>query len=79
MNHPRSICHGESPTPVTGLRPEDAAAPRPACPVCPHPSDTHDTIALRYCAATAAGTKTRGCVCVDPPAGPFTQRRGRAA
>jgi hypothetical protein len=35
-----------------------------ACPVCPHPSDTHDEIGTRYCAATAAGKFERGCVCV---------------
>ncbi|HEY3470106.1 MAG TPA: RGCVC family protein [Amycolatopsis sp.] len=34
------------------------------CPSCPHPLGTHDAIAHRYCAATAAGRGTdRGCVC----------------
>ncbi|WP_290055383.1 RGCVC family protein [Amycolatopsis solani] len=34
------------------------------CPSCPHPLGTHDAIARRYCAATAAsGTAGRGCVC----------------
>ena len=34
------------------------------CPVCPHPSDAHDQIGARYCAATVAGKFERGCVCV---------------
>ena len=34
------------------------------CAVCPHPWDAHDRIGLRYCAATAAGALSRGCVCV---------------
>jgi hypothetical protein len=34
-----------------------------SCPVCPHPTDTHDEIGTRYCAATAAGKFERGCVC----------------
>ena len=34
------------------------------CPSCAHPHGTHDAIARRYCAATAAGQGTdRGCVC----------------
>ncbi|MFI5584775.1 RGCVC family protein [Amycolatopsis sp. NPDC051758] len=34
------------------------------CPACPHPLGTHDTIARRYCAASAASHATdRGCVC----------------
>lgn len=34
------------------------------CAVCPHPCAAHDRIGLRYCAATAAGAFSRGCVCV---------------
>jgi hypothetical protein len=33
------------------------------CPVCPHPADAHDALGRRYCAATAAGTLDRGCIC----------------
>ena len=33
------------------------------CP-CGHIVDDHDRIALRYCAATASGHLSRGCVCV---------------
>lgn len=29
--------------------------PHALCPVCPHPEDAHDSISLRYCAATVAG------------------------
>ncbi|MDT7805860.1 MAG: hypothetical protein QOI78_9293 [Actinomycetota bacterium] len=42
----------------------DVARSGEQCPSCPHPLGTHDTIARRYCAATAAGQGTdRGCVC----------------
>lgn len=34
-----------------------------ACPACPHPLDTHDPIDLRFCRATTAGSRTRGCTC----------------
>jgi hypothetical protein len=34
-----------------------------SCPVCPHPTDSHDAIGVRFCAATAAGQFERGCVC----------------
>jgi hypothetical protein len=34
------------------------------CAVCPHPMDDHDLIGVRYCAATAARSTSRGCVCV---------------
>lgn len=34
------------------------------CAVCPHPREAHDRIGLRYCNATAAGSLSRGCVCV---------------
>lgn len=34
------------------------------CAVCPHPLKAHDRIGLRYCTATAAGSFSRGCVCV---------------
>jgi len=37
------------------------------CAVCPHPWTTHDRIAARFCAATAAGKFTRGCVCTPYP------------
>ena len=32
--------------------------------VCPHPWEAHDRIGLRYRNATAAGSLSRGCVCV---------------
>jgi hypothetical protein len=41
----------------------------PTCATCPHPQDTHDVIAARYCAATLAMAITRGCVCKVAPAG----------
>ncbi|HWE91633.1 MAG TPA: RGCVC family protein [Pseudonocardiaceae bacterium] len=41
-----------------------AVDPEPTCVVCSHPMKVHDRIGLRFCAATAAGTLDRGCVCV---------------
>ena len=41
-----------------------------ACPVCPHPTESHDAIGSRYCAATAAGKFERGCVCVGGSSAP---------
>jgi hypothetical protein len=31
--------------------------------MCQHPIDLHDTIAARYCKATASSALSRGCVC----------------
>ncbi|MDQ7806642.1 RGCVC family protein [Amycolatopsis sp. A133] len=56
---------------MTAPEPEAPAEPRNGtqCPSCPHPLGTHDAIARRYCAATAAGHGTdRGCVCGKVPA-----------
>jgi hypothetical protein len=30
---------------------------------CRHPVDDHDSVATRYCQATASGSLARGCVC----------------
>ncbi|GAA1964737.1 RGCVC family protein [Amycolatopsis minnesotensis] len=40
--------------------------PGAVCVVCGHGLDSHDTIAHRFCTATAAGGFRRGCVCVSP-------------
>ncbi|WP_409186962.1 RGCVC family protein [Amycolatopsis sp. VS8301801F10] len=40
-----------------------ARTPAAACPVCPHEKNTHDPIANRFCAATAAGARRRRCAC----------------
>lgn len=55
-----------SPTEIKPATPETDAGDRSRtrCAVCPHPWDAHDRIGLRYCAATAAGSLDRGCVCV---------------
>ncbi|MEV7098606.1 RGCVC family protein [Amycolatopsis sp. NPDC051045] len=37
------------------------------CAVCPHPVESHDMIARRFCTATQAGTSDRGCVCAGEP------------
>lgn len=39
----------------------------PVCAMCSHPSEAHDVIATRYCAASASGALSRGCVCKLPP------------
>jgi hypothetical protein len=38
-----------------------------ACAVCPHPVESHDVIARRFCSATQAGAFHRGCVCSGGP------------
>jgi hypothetical protein len=49
---------------VTVVENDDSAAA--ACAVCPHPLESHDMIARRFCTATQAGAVNRGCVCVGP-------------
>lgn len=34
-----------------------------ACAACPHVWEAHDPISVRYCTATAAAGRQRGCVC----------------
>ncbi|HSL08644.1 MAG TPA: RGCVC family protein [Pseudonocardiaceae bacterium] len=34
------------------------------CAACPHAWDAHDPIGIRYCSATVASGRHRGCVCV---------------
>ncbi len=51
---------------MTAPAPDAPEVPRAGtqCPNCPHPLGTHDAIARRYCAATAASAQPdRGCVC----------------
>jgi hypothetical protein len=45
---------------------QNETPPSPLC-ACGHPIDTHDAVALRYCAATASGDLQRGCVCAPAP------------
>jgi hypothetical protein len=40
---------------------DDAATGR--CAACAHPTDSHDVIATRFCAVTAARALDRGCAC----------------
>ena len=42
---------------------DDPLATDEVCHMCTHPRSAHDVISARYCAATAAGALTRGCVC----------------
>ncbi|MFB9923868.1 RGCVC family protein [Amycolatopsis halotolerans] len=51
------------PATASSARAELPAADGAGCPVCPHETDAHDTIASRFCAATAAAGHDRGCVC----------------
>ena len=41
----------------------DAARPAGACAVCPHMWDAHDALGMRFCTATQAAAKDRGCIC----------------
>jgi hypothetical protein len=53
---------------MTGADTRLAAAKVRECR-CGHRTDVHDTIALRYCAATKTAALTRGCICHPAPAG----------
>jgi len=33
------------------------------CSTCQHPWADHDTLSARFCAATATGSLSRGCIC----------------
>lgn len=57
MNHVLPTIESTAPTGTTD------AVETPRCAVCPHPWDSHDRIAMRYCTATISETHTRGCVC----------------
>lgn len=35
----------------------------PGCTGCAHSVEVHDSIALRYCAATLSSALSRGCIC----------------
>lgn len=61
--------------PTVELQPDIAVDTSASCPVCPHPQHTHDAISSRYCAATAAGNRERGCVCVGDTAPVHTGSR----
>jgi hypothetical protein len=41
----------------------DEPIPGLTCETCNHPVALHDVIGLRFCAATLAGSLSRGCVC----------------
>jgi hypothetical protein len=43
--------------------PETSVTADEACFVCGHPMSAHDAIGTRFCAATAAGALSRGCIC----------------
>lgn len=38
----------------------------PGCQTCGHACEIHDSIASRYCAATASSALSRGCICTVP-------------
>lgn len=67
-NHDTAIL----PDPAHGPGPEQAAghhelgqAPSDlrACSACPHAADAHDGLGIRFCAATTAAGRPRGCIC----------------
>ncbi len=45
---------------------------------CGHPSDDHDRVAQRFCAATRSGQLVRGCVCVPAVSAALDRLNGRA-
>jgi hypothetical protein len=47
---------------------EPTADAKPGCDMCSHPLEAHDSIATRYCAASASSALSRGCVCKVPVA-----------
>jgi hypothetical protein len=42
---------------------DPAGQSEPSCPACPHPANTHDPVARRFCSATQAGELHRACLC----------------
>lgn len=38
-------------------------APADRCQMCEHRASDHDPLATRFCAATASGALSRGCIC----------------
>ncbi|WP_306670158.1 RGCVC family protein [Rhodococcus opacus] len=47
----------ESPSPVSAV--ESAAS----CTACPHSTDSHDALGVRFCAVTSARSLDRKCIC----------------
>jgi hypothetical protein len=43
--------------------PEAPEAPPGTCSVCPHMWDAHDALGRRYCSASMASSRSRGCIC----------------
>jgi hypothetical protein len=52
-----------TPAPTVSSAPERAVQEAGACSVCPHALAAHDAISVRFCQATQAAARTRGCVC----------------
>lgn len=50
-------------TQETATLPEFEVDADTTCVACGHPWEMHDAIATRYCKATTAGHRERGCVC----------------
>jgi hypothetical protein len=48
---------------MTASSPGELPSTDAPCP-CGHDADEHDSLASRYCRATAAGGLDRGCMCV---------------
>lgn len=49
--------------PVAQVALEDTAIDPGQCTVCPHAWSGHDALGVRYCSATMASARTRGCIC----------------
>lgn len=48
------------------LIPHEPTPASTTCVGCAHPRDVHDSIAMRYCDATASSKLPRGCICKLP-------------
>ncbi|ONI90579.1 hypothetical protein ALI144C_02535 [Actinosynnema sp. ALI-1.44] len=51
--------------PASEPKPDADEQSAATCASCPHPWDSHDQIAVRYCTAKAVGGNSPGCVCTN--------------
>jgi hypothetical protein len=59
---------------MTKVKPlPETPTPAPTHCACGHPFTQHDSIASRYCAATASGGLQRGCICAAVLVEPLAQ------
>lgn len=49
--------------PTEMLNPVRAHESERFCTACPHSTDSHDALGVRFCAVTSARSLDRGCIC----------------